>query len=78
MGRVDVDKKPGLTEQKKVNGKTVTVPSAPKYKSRLVARGDLQKQYGRTDSPTADPEAVALVCAFAVSEGLGLNVGEPV
>ena len=48
----------------------------PKYKSRLVARGDLQKQYGRTDSPTADPEAIALVCAFAVSEGLDLNVGD--
>ena len=66
---VDVDKNSGLTETVREGGKTITRPAAPKYTSRLVAQGDLQKQFGRTDSPTADPEAIALVCAFAVSEG---------
>ena len=75
---VDVDKHSGLTETvtDPQTGKTRTQKLKPKYKSRLVARGDLQRTYGRTDSPTADPEAVALVCTFAVSEGLTLHVGD--
>ncbi len=45
-------------------------------KSRLVARGDLQRGFGRTDSPTCDMEGVNLVCSFASSEGLVLRMAD--
>ena len=50
---VEVDK------NSKLRTENVQVP--PKMKSRLVARGDLEQTFGRTDSPTADNESVALV-----------------
>ena len=50
---VDTDKNSGLSTKEK--------PLPPKYKSRLVARGDLQKIFGRTDSPTCGNEVVFLI-----------------
>ena len=40
-----------------------TNPLPPKMKSRLVARGDLQVDYGRTDSPTVEDEGVYILPA---------------
>ena len=48
MQWVDTDKNAGLSTPER--------PLPPRYKSRLVARGDLQKVFGRTDSPTCDNE----------------------
>ena len=75
---VDVDKHSGLTETvvDEKSGKKITKPLKPKIKSRLVARGDLQRIFGRTDSPTADPEAISLICIYSVSEDLTLHVGD--
>ena len=48
----------------------------PKMKSRLVARGDLSNIYGRSDSPTADKEAVFIVVSFASSRKLVIKCGD--
>ena len=48
----------------------VTEIIEPKMKSRLVARGDLFRVFNRSDSPTADNEAVFLVLSFAASRRL--------
>ena len=48
----------------------------PDMKSRLVARGDLSKVWARSDSPTADKEAVFLVFSFAASRRLRLKSGD--
>ena len=45
-------------------------PLPVKAKSRLVARGDLQKQYGRTDSPTVDDEGAYSVVIYCASKAL--------
>ena len=45
-------------------------------KSRLVARGDLSSLFGRSDSPTADKEAVFLVLSFAASNGYEIKSGD--
>ena len=45
-------------------------------KSRLVERGDLSKVYTRSDSPTADKEAVFLIFSFASSRRLRLKSGD--
>ena len=45
-------------------------------KSRLVARGDLSKVWARSDSPTADNEAVFMVFSFAASRRLRLKSGD--
>ena len=45
-----------------------TVP--PKYKSRLVVRGDLEEGDPRSDSPTADLEAQNMIFSFAASRKL--------
>ena len=37
----------------------------PLHKARLVARGDLEKGYSRTGSPTADQEALFMVCILS-------------
>ena len=42
----------------------------PKYKSRLVGRGDLDSIDVRSDSPTAEIEAQNLVCSFAAAKRL--------
>jgi hypothetical protein len=56
------------------------VPGGPKlepiYKSRLVARGDLEKADVRSDSPTADVEAQNLVFSFAASNKLPVKTGD--
>ena len=39
----------------------------PKMKSRLVSRGDMETQFGRTDSPTVDDEGIRIICSFAVA-----------
>ena len=40
----------------------------PKMKSRLVARDALSKEVNSTDSPTADNEAIHLLCSWAASK----------
>eukprot|EP00972_Heterocapsa_arctica_P079820 11760727-Heterocapsa_arctica.AAC.1 len=42
-------------------------------KSRLVARGDLGVQYGRSGSPIADKEAMFMVLSFASSRRLRIR-----
>ena len=44
-----------------------------KIKARLVARGDLQHIFGRTDSPTADKEGMFIVFPFASSRNLKIR-----
>ena len=44
-------------------------PVEPRMKSRMVARGDLQEMFGRSDSPTADKEAMFVLPVFATSKG---------
>ena len=39
----------------------------PDMKSRLVARGDLSTVFARSDSPTADKEAIFILFSFASS-----------
>ena len=46
------------------------------HKARLVARGDLEKGYSRTDSPTADQEALFIVCSVASSHRLSVRSGD--
>ena len=48
----------------------------PLHKARLVARGGLEKGYSRTDSPTADQEALLIVCSFASSHRLSIRSGD--
>ena len=48
----------------------------PEMKSRLVARGDLSKIWSRSDSPTADKEAIFIVFSFASSRQLRLKSGD--
>ena len=48
----------------------------PKMKSRLVARGDLSALFNRSDSPTADKEAVFLAISFATSRRLKIRSGD--
>ena len=45
-------------------------------RSRLVARGDLSKVWARSDSPTADKEAVFIVISFAACRGLAIETGD--
>ena len=47
-----------------------------KLKARLVARGDLSTNENRTDSPTADNEAVMMVCSWASSRRLKIRCGD--
>ena len=53
---IEVDKNEAL----RASGKTME----PKMKSRLVARGDLSALFNRSDSPTADKEAVFRVICY--------------
>ena len=48
----------------------------PDMKSRLVARGDLSKIWTRSDSPTADKEALFIVFSFSASRRLRLKSGD--
>ena len=52
----------------------------PKYKARLVACGNFEHLNEgddvRGDSPTADPESIALLCSWASSCGLRLYAGD--
>eukprot|EP00971_Amphidinium_carterae_P352490 6492618-Amphidinium_carterae.1 len=52
--------------------RTATNPVPPKYKSRLVVRGDQESQLGdvRSDSPTSDVESHNLIFSFAASRNL--------
>ena len=73
MQWIDVDKNAFLrsaTKDKKA------APAEPKMKSRLVARGDLSHVFNRSDSPTADKEAVFMVLSFASSRGLTIKSGD--
>ena len=54
--------------------KDVTIE--PDMKSRLVARGDLSKVWTRSDSPTADKEAVFILFSFASSRKLRIKSGD--
>jgi hypothetical protein len=46
----------------------------PEYKSRLVVRGDMERQEGlRTDSPTCDLSALRLVLSYAASKRLTIQ-----
>ena len=54
-----------------------TDPSLPyKAKARLVAMGNFSKQFGRTDSPTADNESIYFVFSFAASKKLKVKSGD--
>ena len=66
---IDVNKHAGLFDEM---GNSLE----EKLKSRLVARGDLQKIFGRTDSPTVDPEGVHLICSYASSYHLPIRCGD--
>ena len=54
-------------------------PVPPKYKSRLVVRGDLEKgiENIRSDSPTCDIEAQNLIFSFAASKMLKIKSTSP-
>ena len=65
---IEVDKNEAL----RASGKTVE----PKMKSRLVARGDLSALFNRSDSPTADREAVFLAISLATSRRLKIRSGD--
>ena len=73
MQWIDVDKnefqRPATKDKK-------AAPVEPKMKSRLVARGDLSHVFNRSDSPTADKEAVFMVLSFASSRGLIIKSGD--
>ena len=47
-----------------------------KLKSRLVAMGNPEKAEMRSDSPTADNEAIHLVFSFAASQKLKVRSGD--
>ena len=47
----------------------------PDIKSRLVARGDLPRIWTRSDSQTADKEAVFIVFSFSASRRLRMKSG---
>ena len=65
---IDVDKNEFLRNQAS-DGQNVP----HKMKSRLVARGDLSTSYGRSDSPTADKEAMLLALSYASSRRLRIR-----
>ena len=48
----------------------------PDMKSRLVARGDLSTVFSRSDSPTADKEAIFILFSFASSRRLRIKSGD--
>ena len=48
----------------------------PDMKSRLVARGDLSQVFSRSDSPTADKEAIFILFSFASSRKLRIKSGD--
>ena len=48
----------------------------PDMKSRLVARGDLSQVFTRSDSPTADKEALFILFSFASSRKLRIKSGD--
>ena len=53
------------------------VAHTPEYKSRLVACGQFEETEGiRTDSPTADVEALNLVCSFAACGKLKIKCAD--
>ena len=52
------------------------VGEASKLKSRLVARGDLESNQLRTDSPTASQLFLNLIISYAASMGLRLRAGD--
>ena len=54
--------------------RTVTNPLPPAMRSRMVARGDLESQTTRTDSPTVSDEAVLMICSWAASFGILLRM----
>ena len=45
-------------------------------KSRLVARGDLSQVFTRSDSPTANKEALFILLSFALSRKLHIKSGD--
>ena len=64
---IEIDKNEHL---RRPGGPKVT----PKYKSRLVVRGDLEEDLGiRTDSPTCELEGLRLIMPWAASMGRRLN-----
>ena len=63
--------------RKNVKNRTTSNPHVvPLMRSWLVARGYMELGYGRSDSPTADNESVAIVCSFAASRRLKLMSGD--
>ena len=48
----------------------------PDMKSRFVARGDLSQVLARSDSPTADKEAIFILFSFASSRKLHIKSGD--
>ena len=51
-------------------------PIPMEFKARLVARGALQWNFTRTDSPTVDNEGVSLILSWVASNKLVLKCGE--
>ena len=69
MQRIEVDKDKHM---RKPGG--IYVPHL--HKSRLVARGDLEKGVTRNDSPTVDQEGLFIICSFASSHRLVIRSGD--
>ncbi len=69
MRWVDIDK----NEKLRIPGG----PEVPeKLKSRLVIRGDLEKESFRTDCPTASNTAINILLSYAANKGLELHSGD--
>ena len=51
-------------------------PTKPEFKSRLVARGDLEKTSVRTDSPTSSQLFLHVIVSFSVSKKRKLRAGD--
>jgi len=66
MQWIELDK----NEARRTEGSTLP----PNMRSRMVARGDLERQTNRTDSPTVADEAVLMICSWASSHKIVLRM----
>ena len=73
---VDVDKNSGLTETVREHGKTITRPAEPKYKSRLVARGDAPGSSSTSIAPQRRA-ATQISTRYGIDDCGGAGSGPP-
>ena len=65
-----------IETDKNAHKRTPGVVVEPLYKSRLVARGDLEDTNLRSDSPTCDVEGQNLIFSFAACHGLKIRCAD--